>query len=288
MGNALRVVMAAVSLSGLAMGQAEAQTAARPVSIRETRTQLGASVNNPGLQQSLDWTWRRQLSTSTSRLRADAHISAGGFAAATPAAVRGGGWVEIAPVSFFVVRAGVDPSQFYGTFDSLTSFDNRSDPFDADARNARGNAKSGRTMRAYVTPSLQMRAGHFAAQSSLDLEHWSSTAAGPLFYEPTRDTLLAVDGDYLPSMSPVVLYQHSQRGGGALSFGPVHSLTRVHGNALNQIQRLGAIVVHQAAGRHLGVKQPRTTVAVTRYLDDSSKQGQWSAAVGIGFALKRR
>lgn len=288
MGQRLRVVMAMVGVVGMFAARAEAQADARPVAVRETRGQLGASVNNAGLQQSFDWTWRRALSTSTSPLLAEAHIAMGGTAAVTPAALRGGAWVEIAPVSFFVLRAGVDPSQYFGNFDSLTSFDSRLEAFDTDARKARATAKAGRALKLYLSPTLQFRAGHFAGQSSLDLEHWSSSVAGPLFYEPTRDALLAVNGDHLATVTTVMLYEHQQRGGGTLSMGPMHTLTRVHSSALNQVQRVGVVLMEQTVGHHAGLRQPKATVLVARYLDDASKQGQWSAAFAIGFTLRHR
>lgn len=259
-----------------------------PPAVQETHGQLAASVNNSGLQQSLDWSWRRPLFRSANPLLTEAHISAGALAAITPASVRGGAWVEIAPVSFFVLRAGVDPAHYFGTFDAITSFDRADAAFDDTARKQRASAHSGQTRKFYVSPTLQLRAGRVAGQTSLDLEQWSSSAAGPYFYEPTRDTLLAVSGDHLMTSSTAVVYELPLERGGTLAFGPVHSLSRVNGAHLNQIQRLGALVMHQSVGRHFGVVAPRTTLVLTRYLDDPSKRGQWSAAVAVGFSLKRR
>jgi hypothetical protein len=282
-------VIAIVSVSGSIAGRADAQTAARPAAIKEVRSQLGASINNAGLQQAFDASWRKPLSASTSVLLSESHVAFGGTIAATPASLRGGAWFEIAPVSFIVVRAGVDPSQYFGTFDSLTSFDSRTDAFDTDARKARHSALSGRTTKFYVTPALQFRAGRFAGQTSLDIERWSSSAPGPLFYEPTRDTLLDVTGDRLTTWSTAILYEHVRSGGGKFSAGPMHSLMRVQGSSdLNQVQRLGVVLIQQSAGRRLGLAQPRATLVVARYLDDSSKRGQWSAMAALGFTLRRR
>ncbi len=283
-----RIVTSAVIVSGLAVTAAQAQTPRLPAAVAEARSQLGASINNAGLQQSFDVSWRQPLSASQRALLSDAHIAVGGSAAATPASLRGGAWIEIAPVSFLVVRAGVDPAHYFGTFDSLTSFDSRRDAFDADARKARGSAEAGRTTRFYVTPSLQMRAGHFAGRTSVDIERWSSTASGPLFYEPTRDTLLAVAGDRLTALSTVLLYERAAAGGGTWSVGPTHSLSRVGRTSLNQTQRAGVVVVRQSAGRRFGMSEPRATVLIARYLEDASKRGEWSAAIAIGFTLKRR
>ena len=288
MGQRLRIVIAVIGVMALFAGSAQAQTAQRPAATTETRGQLGASINNAGLQQSFDWAWQRPLSASKGLLLSEAHVALGGTAALTPAALRGGAWVEIAPVSFFVVRAGVDPSQYFGTFDALTSFESRTDAFDSDARKARATAKAGRATKFYVEPTLQIRVGHVAGKSTLGVERWSASVAGPLFYEPTRDALMAVSGDRLTTWSTVVLYEHRQKGGGTLSVGPMHSLTRVHGNTLNQIQRVGAVLVEQTTGRHFGLRAPRATILVAHYLDDASKRGEWSAAVAVGFALRHR
>lgn len=287
---ALQILLAALLLIGLAASRLDAQTLApiRPPAVTEVRSQLGASYNNAGLQEAIDASWRRALSGSTHPMLSEAHVALGGTLAATPTAVRAGGWVELAPVSVFTLRAGMEPAQYFGTFHSLTSFDNRTDVFDPDARKARGNSQAGRTMRMYVAPSVQFRAGHVAAASTLNLERWSSSVAGPLFYEPTRDTLLATAGDHLATLTTVMLYEHMQAGGGKLAAGPVHTLTRVHGTPLNQIQKIGFLVTQQSAGRPLGVTRPSVTAMVARYVDDPHKDGQWTAALSVGVTLRRR
>ena len=267
-------------------GTVPSTSSASPVGVRELRGQLGASVNNLGVQQAFDVSWRRALSTSRRPLLSEAHIAVGGSTAITPAHVRGGAWVELAPVSIFVVRVGAEPAHYFGTFDSLTSFDSRHDAFDTDSRRERGGAASGTATRLYVTPTLQFRAGRFIGAMSADLEWWSSNAAGPFFYEPTRDTLLDAKGDRLTTLTGAVLYEHPLAAGGHLSAGLMHALTRVNHNSLNQIQRVGVVAIRQFDGRVLGLARPSFTGNVSRYLDDPSKRGEWSAAVAIGFSLK--
>lgn len=286
--QAARIAIIGIFAGGLCAGRAEAQAPAPQPVVKAATAQLGASINNAGLQQSFDLTVNRKLSTSKNPWLADAHVGAGGSVAATPAGVRGSAWVEYAPASVLVVRAGVEPGQYFGTFHSLTSFDTRLDAFDPDARKARDGATSGRTMKLFVAPALQLRAGHFAARSTLSLERWSSSASGPLFYEPTRDTLLAVDGDDLASLSTAVLYQRPLAGGGQFMFGPTHSITRVHGNQLNQIQKVGLVAVRQMSGNHFGVIRPNVSMQAAYYTDDPNKKGQWSGAMAIGFALGKR
>jgi hypothetical protein len=63
----------------------------------------------------------------------------------------------------------------------------------------------------------------------------------------------------------------------------MHALTRVDGDSLNQIQRLGIVAIRPFGGRFLGF-----TGSLSRYLDDPSKRGEWTAALAIGFSLNRK
>src|SRR5512143_2351604 len=60
---------------------------------------LGASVNNLGLQYTLDYSLGWPLSTSKKPLLRDAHVALGVSPAATPSHARLGAWVEISPLS---------------------------------------------------------------------------------------------------------------------------------------------------------------------------------------------
>jgi hypothetical protein len=283
-----RLVIVGILL-GLFAGRADAQTPAiSPALVKTATGQLGASINNAGLQQSFDFSASRKLTRSTHPWLADAQGALGGTLAATPAGVRGGPWAEFAPLSVYVVRAGVEPGQYFGTFHSLTSFDTRLDVFDPDARKARGSARSGRTMKWYVAQTLQLRAGPVVARSTFNTEWWSSTASGPLFYEPTRDTLLEADGDRIASMSSAIVYQKVLSGGGQFMFGPTHSIMRIDGHELNKVQKVGLVAVRQMAGNHLGLRRPSLSAQATYYVDDPSKHGQWGGAVAIGFSLGKR
>ena len=280
MSPIIRTALLAGFLASVAAPLA-AQTPAPPDTTHQTRAQLAASVNNAGLQQSIEWSASRRLTHSTNPWLADAHVAAGGSLALPPASARAGLWAEVAPLSVLVIRAGVDPSHYFGTFDSVTSFDRREAAFDDDARKAAGNARAGQTVKFFVSPTLQARVGHIAGQVSADFERWSSSADGPYFYEPTRDTLLAVRGDRLATISSVVLREWTLDGGGMLSVGPMHSLMRVGSGSFNQIQKAGVVASLQTAGRHAGLLAPKATVVIARYLDDPNKKGQWSAAVAI-------
>ena len=254
--------------------------------VTELRGQLGASVNNAGAQLSFDLSRRRPLSSSRHPLLSESHISVGGSAAFTPAHVRAGVWLEAAPASIFVVRVGAEPAYYFGTFDSLASFDSRRDAFDPDSRRDRGGAASGTAVRLYATPTVRLRAGRFTGLTSANLEWWSSSAPGPFFYEPTRDTLLDVSGDRLMTITSALLYEHPFSTG-RITTGVTHSRLRVRGGSLNQIRRLGVVVVRESEGRFLSLDRPSFTISVSRYIDDPSKQGEWTALTAIGFSLRR-
>jgi hypothetical protein len=259
---------------------------AAPASVVDFRGQLGASINNAGAQLSFELSRRRPLSRSRHPLLSEAHVGIGGSAAFTPANARAGVWLEAAPLSVFVLRVGAEPAYYFGTFDSLTSFDSRRNAFDGDSRRERGGAVSGTTTRFYVTPTLRLRAGRFLGLASADLEWWSSNAAGPFFYEPTRDTLLDPGGDRLTTVTSAALYEHPLATG-HLTAGIAHSRMRVRGGSLNQIQRLGVVAIRQFDGRVLSLDRPSVTINASRYLDDPFKQGQWTASMAIGFSLHR-
>ncbi len=249
---------------------------------REVRGQLGASVNNLGLQNTLEVSWTRPLTTSTHPLLADAHVSAGVVSVTTPALGRLGGWIEFAPVSVLTVRAGTEPAAYFGTFNALKSFGAYSEPFDNESKDAK-ERKTGTGMRTYLTPSILGRVGPVVARISAEFEHWRSSAAGPLFYEPTRDTLLRSRGDWLLNSASVVMFQRDDREGGFLSAGLLHNLTRVFDAPDNQVQRLGVLAIREFGTPRLRIPHLRLTATVWRYLDDPSKQGQWGAAAALGF-----
>ena len=267
----IRLSLTAACLAAAAL-HAHAQEA-RPAT-REIRGQIGASINNAGLQNTLELSWTRRA------------ISAGIVHGLTPAQTRLGGWLQVSPAPMFDLRAGVDPSLYFGTFNSLQGFDAYDNAFDKDARDARAGAKTGYSVRAYVAPTLKMKAGPIVASVTGELEFWRSNAAAPYFYEPTRDTLLKSSGDRLLATTSVVMYRRTV-GEGALSAGAIHTTVRVFDAGANDVRKLGAIVVREFSGTHFRLPRPRITVIAAKYLDDPAKQGQWTAAAAIGFRATR-
>lgn len=260
---------------------------AGPVST-DVRTQLATSYNNPGLQWSLDWSTRRLTRPEGGRLTSDAHVALGSSAIVSPSNARLGVWAQYAPLSIAVLRAGVEPAQYFGTFDSLMTFDRQDVPFDNATRRDRGGASAGRALRLYVTPTLRLRAGRVVAQVSGDIDRWFSSAGGTWFYEPTRDTLLRSSGSLLTATRAVVMYEHATAGGTRVGLGGLHTFQQVDRRRLNEIQRLGLIGTLQSERPWRFLKRPAVNLIVARYLEDPSKDGEYFAALTVATTLRRR
>lgn len=250
---------------------------------RELRHQIGASINNAGLHDTLEISWQRPVTASTHPLRSGAHLSAGVVNVLTPSMDRVGAWVEYAPLSVVSLRVGAEPSGYFGTFHSVLAFQGYDEPFDAEIRDARGAGRAATGVRSYVTPAVQFRAGPVAFRTTADIEWWKVNVSGPWYYEPARDTLLHARGDWLVNATTVALYQRDRAAGGFTAGGVLHHVMQVFEAPDNRIQRLGVIAMHELASPHFGLPHLRATVTAWRYLDDPSKRHEWGAAVAVGF-----
>jgi len=275
-------VVVVVALAGRVVALAQAA----PERKRGLEESLSASANPLGLQHVLELRWTRSLTTSHDRFLAGAHAAAGLSHYLTPSYTRLGAWAEIAPLSVLELRAGVEPGVYFGTFGSLLSFDSYAASFDDDRRDLRRNeARSGTGSRLYLSPTLRMQVGQFVAASSANLEWWRSSVDGPFFYEPSRDTLLAVGGDRLLALTNVVLLRRDLAGRGTFSCGVAHFLTYVFDAPRNRSQRLGVTLVRQFGPKRFGIRAPRLGGQVSYYLDHPSRKGQLNAGVGLSIRL---
>ena len=250
---------------------------------------FGASVNQLGLQNTLGLRWTRPLTRSRHPLLADAHLRAGLTHTLTPSYTRLAAWFELSPLSILDLRAGVEPAAYFGSFGSLMSFDTYGDDFGDSARSARrAEAHAGTGTRLFLAPTLKGRLGSFVFASSASWEWWRSSAAGPLYYEPARDTLLRSDGDRLLTLSTVIARRQPLGGGGEITCGLKHDLTEVFAAAGNRSQKLGVFAARQLAARHLSLPA-RSVVAVqvAYYLEDPIRKGQLGAAVGVSLGRRR-
>ena len=276
--------------AGLAMltVRVAAEEPASPGPKRILDESLGFSVNRLGLQHVLDLRWVWPLTSSRNPLLAGARASVGVTNVITPAYTRLGAWVEVSPLSILDVRAGAEPGAYFGTFGSLMSFSSYADPFDDTTRTERKDeARAGSGSRLYVSPTLKLRLGQLVAASSVDLEWWRSSAGGPLYYEPARDTLLKVGGDRLMGVSSVLLRQQALAGRGSLSYGLAHHITYVFDAPENRSQLIGLIVVRQFGPKRFGLHAPRIGSQVSYYLSDPSRKGQITASLGLSIGLSQ-
>ncbi len=246
---------------------------------------LGASYNQLGLQHVLGVRWTRSLFHSPSPLLQDAHLAGGLTHTLTPSYMRAGAWLEMAPLSVFSVRAGIEPGTYFGTFSSLRSYNS----YDSCLASGCGSARRpGSGARLSVSPTARLRLGAFAAASTATLEWWWSSAAGPFFYEPSRDTLLRSSGDRLFTVSTVLVRRVPQGGGGELTYGVSHDITEVFAApAPNRSQRIGVVVARRLASRRLGLPSPTIGLRVGYYLGDPRRKGQLSATLGVSIEHRR-
>lgn len=258
---------------------------------REIRESLGTSVNPLGLQNGVDVLWRWPLSKSMRPIRSDAHLTLGLAGRLSPAYQRAGAFVEIAPLSVFDVRVGIEPVFYFGTFNSMLGFAGYDARFDDEARRAlrdQGRAMSGLAGRAYVAPTAKVKAGRVLARVHADFEWWKAQRPGaPFFYEPTRDTLLDARGDAMMTTETLVAYELSRRPGHKVLAGPVHTLTRVFRAAANQKQDLGLLAIVGLGTRHLGLAEPTLFAKVSYYLQDPYRRHQAGAQLALGFGVGR-
>ncbi|GEM_PF-1903607 len=264
--------------------QAPAEQAPSGTLRREVAAMVGASANPEGAIARVEVRWRRPLSRSTAPALSDAHLSGGVSPEITPAYTRLGVWAEFAPVSFLGVRAGFEPALYFGTFRSLLSFSDIRAPFNRAALKARRDeATAGSALRVFVRPVLRMKVGRVGAEVTAQVERWRSSAAGPFYYEPSRNTLVAAGGGNVGVLSAAVLYDASAR----LGVGAMYDLTHVYAASANRIQRAGALVTFAPRKGFPVLGRPSLTAVAGVYLQDPCRPNQVFAGLGLDFVLRK-
>ena len=248
---------------------------AAPDPQRETRETLGASLNLPGLQNTLETSWRWD----------GAALGVGHVL--SPSFTRINLWAEWVPTRPIAVRVGIEPTAYFGRSGALVSYDSYDADFSKDSRDAREDEQAGFGGRAYASPSLRLRAGRFVATSTADFEWWRTDATGPLYYEPARDTLLEAGGDRLWTLTTVVLFETEGAQGQKLAVGANHRRLRVFDAPENDAQRLGGVIIWTLGERRFGVRQPTVLANGGVYLEDRFKEGEVFVTVAVRFLLGR-
>lgn len=257
---------------------------------REVRDVLGGSVNLPGIQNTLEVSWVRRLSTSTNPLVKDAHLAFGFNHVLTPSHTRLGGFVQYAPLSVIEVRAGFEPVFYFGAVGSLLSFEGYDADYSKEFRDredVRARAESAFGRRFYVAPALQARFGPVAARVLGEFDWWTAEADGPFFYEPLRDVVIEADGDSLMVVTSLLLYEWPRANGRKLSAGAYHRLIDVYDSPGSRSQRLGGIAAYDLGPRRFGLKNPSAFLIVYDYVQDPFKEGSLGATLAVRFELGR-
>jgi hypothetical protein len=252
----------------------------------ETKETLGAGVNPLGLQNAVERTWRRLLTSSANPLLSDAHLAFGLSQTLTPAYGRFGAWAEVAPLTILEVRAGIEPVGYFGTFSSLLPFDSYDARFDDATRKARSKeAAPALAERAYAAPTLKLKFGPVIARAHGELSWWRAGIHGPFFYEPSLDTILKAAGDSLMATDAELLYEVSARDGHRVLVGPVHELTRVFKAPENRREDVGALGVVGLGSRFLGAGTPTLLAKVVYFLDDPHRRHALGAQAALSLTL---
>lgn len=265
----------AVVLAGAPGAPARAADETSPGPRRELRDVLGASVNLPGLQNSLELSWRWDKAAVGLT-----HVLA-------PTYTRLGLWAEVVPVPAFAARAGIEPAGYFGIGTALLAFEGYGGDFSKGARDARGGEKAGFGGRAHLSTSLRLRVGPVLASSTAELEWWRYGGEGPFYYEPARDALLEAKGDRLWTLTSTVLLERAWPDGRKLSLGANHRLLRVPAARGNDVQKLGGVFTWTLGERRLGVRQPTLLANVGVYLDDRFKDGEAFGTLAARFVIGR-
>jgi hypothetical protein len=282
MTRPISIVLACLTAC-LALGATQA-TADPPQ--REIRNTFGVMVNVIGLEDILDVTWRRSLSRSPNPLLSDAHFTLGLTNTFSPAYDRIGAWVELSPLSILDLRAGIEPTLYFGLFNSLQDFESYESVFDETTRKETNDLSyMGFGGRVFLAPTFKMRLGSVVGAVSAEWEWWRAGGDGPYFYEPARDILLESKGDRLFRASSVLLLERRLSDGKKLLFGPMHQILDVEGARKNRVQRVGVLIVYELGERALGLTKPSLIGQAAYYLDDRFKRHEPWALVAIRFHI---
>lgn len=255
---------------------------------RELRNTFGVMVNVVGIEDSLDLSWRWRLSASKNPLVSDAHFSAGVTNTLSPAYDRIGVWLELSPLSIVDLRVGIEPTFYFGLFNSLQDFPGYDAAFDEKTRKDTNHASyAGFGGRAYFAPTLKLQLGHLIGTSSAEVEWWKAAGDGPYFYEPARDVLIESAGNRVLRTTSALLLEVPGSGGKRLLIGPMHQLVEVSRARRNRVQRVGLLGVWELGARRAGVGQPALIAQVAYYLDDRFKRHQLWALAAVRFTIGR-
>jgi hypothetical protein len=125
------------------------------------------------------------------------------------------------------------------------------------------------------------------ATAGAELEWWRSNADEPLFYEPSRDTLLESRGDRVVRTSVVVAHESVGPAGRRLLVGVNHRTSHVPGVPAADVDRPGLLAAWTLGDRRLGLREPTLLVNLFYYRADPYKKDEPGLNVGVRLRLGR-
>ncbi len=246
---------------------------------------LAAQANPDGIMLSLRG-FRRWIMASDRKLGIPSSYLQTGFGiASTPAYGRAYVHAEWLAAVFAKLRVQYDFYRFYGTNTSLLSFPSGTASFGrSEVKALEGTEEAGNGSRFLIRPTLYAKAGHVLIMNRTDIAYFHFSGTGPYFLEWTYETLLK-DGDHLIENRTNFLYEF-MKGPGEISLlaGPYYEFMRTAAAELER-QRAGVMaywVPREAVG---SLKRPRFFAQVGYYIQDRNREGEYTAAAGMGFDL---
>ncbi len=249
------------------------------------QSDIAAQTNPEGLLVSAGGFRRWIMGTDETLGIPSSYLQTGAGIASTPAYGRASVHAEWLAAVFAKLRIQYDYYRFYGTNTSLLSFPSGTAPFGkADVEALKGTEQAGNGNRFLIRPTLYAKAGPVVFVNQTDLAYFHFSGRGPYFLEWTYETLLR-DGDHLVENRTNVLYEAIKGSGDvALLVGPYYEAMHTAATDLKR-QRAG-VMVYWVPWNTMGpLKRPRFFAQIGRYIRDRNWEGEYTAAIGIGFDL---
>jgi hypothetical protein len=222
----------------------------------------------------------------------------------TPAYARGGLRFDIQPLAIFSLVTSYELVGYFGSFDSLQSFDNIAEDFSEDGQKARADLgldypTTGGSFT--LEPNLQARIGPLTIVSTTDFvyNHMRLRGDDPVFFDLFYDMLVPRTG-WVISNETQLLYGPATGFAGGLRYGIYHALlpdSVVTGNEarakeITPIQFLGPLFIYNffEENRALAFNAPLVFASVGWWLHHPYRTGQETSRavpyVTVGFTFK--
>lgn len=243
---------------------------------------LGGRVAPLGLALESETTLRWRFGSDGDALLEDGHVDVGVFVGVTPVEGMAGAIVELQPAAFAVLRARALALGWFGTFGTLTTFENIDADWSPDRLAALEDADLGSSAGGWqidLEAQLRFAAGAFVALATFKPTWIHADVDGP-YYEPYNDLLLAPD-DLLLTANGLVGWRFD--GDSILGV----RWDGMIGDAAGQPRHtLGALVHWVALAADHGAPELSIDALVGLYAEDRYRGGDPFAALGVTVAWR--